>query len=814
MGDAPQLIATGKTFDPVVDGTQTLTSRHEFVLGSSSIQTQRWPTTSATSSNVSWNVQSPAQSVYISRRVTVSGALGFTANLTLKQNCGNDPMGRFLTNPATSEQTMPAAMMGTYIGTWSVPPSWSLPGFSIQGGTFACIGSAVPGATYPGFINGNGLVGTGISMFNLGALTLGTGSMGWTTNTGGTLGSGPSGTSATNLQSCRTLTILMTGRNLASTAFPFNSSIQSGVVQVNSQVISTTNIQSLAAQKKIIGWNDELRNLATACPSAPDAYDIPTTTMAMGATSGGEDMVPGFIPNGAYNNITFYSDPNFMYPLGPCVSYATAPTGTNGYYRTTADALGNIWQIDQAEIQGGPRLTLVSGTGLGTSGVLTAAGAGEVTFPVYFTVNIANEPLLLPPFTLSNDEPGLVNINQLGVRLQMADPSLQASCPVRIAPFDEEGQVFGAMNGGDNYGSCIIGMEKLAWSATKPIQNLTLNTDFLSPSQATPTPERALYPFVKWEPSITPVIVNLPAGSDIRSTTLTLPLVPDALVVFIDRGQAGLDITNINGGTSSSSATRTIMDRFRTAGTDCFAPITHLEVNWNNNGQILSSADAYDLHKRTYENGIHIPFPVFNGDAIAYTAPPNSANRIVYKGAGGPLLLVMGKDIATPLGYSGGVAGNFSLQVTVRSSAIGGPATSPFSLVVVPINTQWLVTRTGGLADLITSVSTPLQCISAPEPSVRTANVPRHLVGGGWLKNGFSKISSAAQSAAPYVMPLIKQYGPGLAAQVADSVHPGAGQLVRSALGRGGAQSGGGAQSAGGLLGGPGGKRFRVESAL
>ena len=146
---------------------------------------------------------------------------------------------------------------------------------------------------------------------------------------------------------------------------------------------------------------------------------------------------------------------------------------------------------------------------------------------------------------------------------------------------------------------------------------------------------------------------------------------------------------------------------------DLMLSIESLQIQWNNNPSLLATFNKQDLYRRTRENGLDLPWYMFNGnvsdvDATATAVQARTLFDVPKRRAtiGAPVLLALNKDIPVEPGVGAGVAGVYTLSVKATFKNQFPFTFSAFTFFVVPINSQYLVLNSGATSDVISTIAT------------------------------------------------------------------------------------------------------------
>jgi hypothetical protein len=641
--------------------------------------------------------------------------------------------------------------------------------------------------------------------------------------------------------SCTTFALLSEGRNIATTSFPFNSLVNNSRVTINQTTFSTPTSQIITAQKKLVGWNTELRQ-AVECPSAPEAFLQSFQGGALSSVAGYGGITQSWTPNGSYGSIVFCN------ANGDPLSAPNSPTQCTQAFQ---DPAGNIWR-QYTDENGGLILVLWSSgagavsTNCGPNTHPSLSGGTQFTFPVYMQLQV-NEPLLAEPFKLTNGDTGFVNVNQIGVQLNMGTPGTRPANIFRSSLLDTYGSLFGQVsplvgnninapggqgqaywtnNGGLNLANNIGLYNNSNFQLTGYMTGVNggnpfdvqLQGEYLSGPVGAATPARAIYDFPHW--TIAPTTIPAVSGGasfTATSSLLTLDTVPDALVIWCD----GFGTQAPGVGAQETSC----------ALGDAMFSLQSVQVNWNNAGPQLIAATPSDLWRRSYQNGVKAPYVLccpqrtmgsagsvgrggysISGACIggmltelgtfgAYSETESASSDGYIDScnvAGVPCVLLMNKDIVCPPGLAGGAAGSYSLQVTGTFFNQSDYSFTRCIFNVAAVNTQYMTLTAGGMGSVIRTVADQTMVASAPIDEMSSAS-GRQLVGGGWFDDAKNKGLAMAKKAASKlladnrdkIVSLAQQHGGSVGSALAGHAADAASRYLGSG-GRGPSTSGGG----------------------
>jgi len=477
--------------------------------------------------------------------------------------------------------------------------------------------------------------------------------------------------------------VLMTMGEVALAAFPshqcvaqMTATINDATVTVNTQDVlnQVLRLQDLAAHRK-----------QRTCPTMLDRYAV-EQGVGYGSSTGvfpnsplagfGEAFDSDIVPNGAWSQ----------------------------FYFCNADGS-----------------TTVSGTNLNAVGLPINTGSGTAQ-TVYIRWQ-STEKLLLPPFIFGDSfelSTGLFGVQNFQVQMNMTSTPSRA---IRVA-----NQYIGRSVGT----TTVASIAAPAWVtgisgsyAPYPIQP-ALSVQFLTPALDVPLPPKSIVPYMEFPRYITTgmsaiatTLGKAPTSSKgivsgatvLQSNTITLPNIPDLLMIYLKPAIA--DATMFGTGTGTSGVPYTSgPTTWNSTIADFTLPVQGISVNFDNFSGLLANHTQYQLYKMSIENGLQMSFPAWSGetrDAVSASASPFVST------VGGPLVLRPGRDFALQAGQAPGLVGNFTLQfsITVGNQFSSDILAGGVNLYVVPISSGFFETIKGS-SRIIKGVLTEQDILSAP----------------------------------------------------------------------------------------------------
>ena len=316
--------------------------------------------------------------------------------------------------------------------------------------------------------------------------------------------------------------------------------------------------------------------------------------------------------------------------------YDVVPADT--YFNSPVGSYGSAYSTDEVPCGAWGDLSFYIPTVPGTAGAITvdsvtglpkapnpaglSAGAKTIVFGVQWTTA---EKLVLPPFIFADEDElstGLFGVQNMQFTMNFNSPARS----LRFTPGGFPGTVNPA------------GPFSVAWDGSSPFTLAQIQVQFLTPSLDVPLPAKSIVPWMEFPRYISPVqVIELGQNTNVQSQTITLPMIPDLLVMFVKPQSYTLP-----GGVLDPSQS------------DWVLPISNISLSFDNFSGLLSNHSQYELYKMSVNNGLEMDWDEWSGQAWA-----NGAKTPL---VGGPLVLRPGRDFALSSGQAPGLIGNFTLQ--------------------------------------------------------------------------------------------------------------------------------------------------------
>lgn len=582
-------------------------------------------------------------------------------------------------------------------------------------------------------------------------------------------------------------------------AFPLNSLCSTTTATIND---TTSVINSQDVLKEVLRLCDYKKNrLQRTCPTMLDKYQCYDD--GFGAVNS---------PLSGYASLTDYAEPqNGQFPQ-VCFTTVTGGVPTEGaYYLAGAPYNGTgaqpttgvagVYQI----INGLPCLAIGSSSGV---------CLGPYTFCIKFT---STEKIVLSPFTFSDVhewDTGLFGINniQLIMNLQSA-ARLTRFSGMRFATPPQAGTAAAGTTQALVSGISSVTTAYNSQAGSGSFERSVVNVQFLTPSLDVPLPPKSVVPYMEFPRYIT----NYSAGAvaagasvQIQSQTITLPQIPDLLVIYVK-----------NGLTAGNYA-----DSYMPISSRWNGVANPLSVNFDNFSGLLSSQTTEQLYAMSIKNGLDMDWATWSGQAyVGQAAVPTSASALytnpVFGGnnagasavtqggsvpswgavagngkgvvplVGSILVLKPSQDITLQTGQAPSLVGNFTLQFNINVYNNAGVDVTP-QLYVITANSGYFESIRGS-SRIIKGVLSEQDIIGAAlAPTATTQELHRYVGGAGFMESLGNILGKVKEPA----LDLLGKLGAAAGQEAQEQLLP----MIRQKFGFGGARSGGmsGGEASGG----------------
>jgi hypothetical protein len=457
--------------------------------------------------------------------------------------------------------------------------------------------------------------------------------------------------------------------------FPITQSVSTLQSTINDQSLSI-NMADVLPQVLRLADLSKTRMQRT-CPTMLDRYyDVESAATYANSPVGGWDKAfsSDEVPNGGWDTLSFY-----------------APT--------VAGSAGAI---------------VLGANGLPYPPVTKTAGGLSLRVGVRFRTV---EKLVLPPFIFADEHQlstGLFGVQNMQFTANFNQPGRS----LRIVPASGR-------------------TPTVEWDSSapqtangSPFSTAKIQVQFLTPSLDVPLPAKSIVPWMEFPRYISPVasyqVSSGGTNADLQSQTITLPLIPDLLVIYVKPQSYKYP---------SSSPAAGQLDPTQC---DWSLPIAKISLSFDNFSGLLSNHTQEELYKMSVNNGLVMDWDAWSGSAWA----AGEKTALV----GGPLVLRPGRDFALSTGQACGLVGNFTLQynLTCSSPNTSAALANGVSIYTVTANSGFFETIKGS-SRILRGVVTEQDILAAPvsEP----AQSMERMVGAaksahmGLKKSGMSEYS-------------------------------------------------------------------------
>ena len=488
--------------------------------------------------------------------------------------------------------------------------------------------------------------------------------------------------------------IVQAGRDFGLCAFPLNSLCSTLTATIND---TTVVMNSQDVLKEVLRLTDYKKNrVQRTCPTYLDRYA--SYDDAFGSINnpiGGFENQTDYAetPNGAFTGVQFVNPVTGAVLTG---TTAVAATGGNPTAYTT------------------------------TNGVPVFAAADPASTYLIGIQFRSTEKLVLSPFVFGDVhewDTGLFGINNIQLICNLQAPSRLIRSTTR------NGRTIAA----PTYGPT-------------PFSGSVVNVQFLTPSLDVPLPPKSVVPYMEFPRYITQASQPIAAGSvgQIQSQTITLPQIPDLLIVYAKPSNSAY----LNG---AGAVDTTQGDWYFPIATAVDGARNPLSINFDNFSGLLSSQTAEQLYAMSIKNGLEMDWDSWSG--LGRSVAPNAtgsqagAGTIAFSGnaqgqiplTGGFLVLKPSQDLALQNGQAPSLVGNFTLQLNVQIKNNLSTQQTP-QLYIIAANSGFFESIRGS-SRVIKGVLSEQDIIGAP--MVATSDQLTRYVGGGFMSSLATALNKA-----------------------------------------------------------------------
>jgi hypothetical protein len=241
----------------------------------------------------------------------------------------------------------------------------------------------------------------------------------------------------------------------------------------------------------------------------------------------------------------------------------------------------------------------------------------------------------------------------------------------------------------------------------------------------------------------------IPAGSSqqLQSQTITLPQIPDLLIIYAKLDNSTGNTYNQTDGDYLFPVANQQVDNVRN-------PIS---VNFDNFSGLLSSHTAEQLYSMSVKNGLDMDWETWSGIASAASGSYGQTAVAGVQGAasrqqgqriplvGGPLVLKPSQDLTLQNGQAPSLVGNFTLQFNITLANRTADAHS-VQLYVITANSGFFESIRGS-SRIIKGVLSEQDVLTAPVAACGTRADLERLVGAGTGGLSFGSLSNILSKA-------------------------------------------------------------------
>ena len=583
--------------------------------------------------------------------------------------------------------------------------------------------------------------------------------------------------------------LVVPGVDFALTAFPLNSLCSTTTATIND---TTSVINTQDVLKEVLRLTDYKKNrLQRTCPTMldkyqcyDDAYGMPNCPLNGYGTAMDYDGVQ----NGAFGQIVFTD--SLGRPLVDGHYYVNGvETPSSGAQPATQTA--GLYQC----VNGLPCC----------AGSAAAMGSpdGGTSFTIYYQWT-STEKIVLSPFTFSDVhewDTGLFGINNIQLIMNLQSPARIVRYSGMRWNIGAQSYAAGTTRGLEPAGS--LGSTQFATAS--PFLKSVVNVQFLTPSLDVPLPPKSVVPYMEFPRYITTAGAQIPIGQpqQIQSQTITLPQIPDLLIVYV---KGVLPDSSTNGANNTN-----IGDFYLPIASRAWGGVANpLSVNFDNFSGLLSSHTAEELYAMSVKNGLDQDWLSWTGSAfggqnlagqptvslgglgsqLAGFKPPQAVSGAQSSLVGSILVLKPSQDITLQTGQAPSLVGNFTLQFNLTVYNNTGQLVQP-QLFVITANSGFFESIRGS-SRIIKGVLSEQDIIGAPLAPTATRQELCRYVGGSGLLGSLGNILSKVKGPA---LELLKEAGMAAGKELLH--HGTAFAKKKLGLGMSGGDASGGAMSGG-----------------
>lgn len=542
--------------------------------------------------------------------------------------------------------------------------------------------------------------------------------------------------------------LVVPGRDFALCALPLNQLCSTLSATIND---TTTVINSQDVLREVLRLADYKKN--RMCRTAPTMLDkFANYDDAFGCLAnpnGGYDAMLDYDnqPNGAYPNLFFMAS-NGIDKLGSSASLLVpAYVGAKHAAVNGVPVAAAQWQSAPAYVAGNivmyngnvwrALVDVAAASGAPAAGATWADLGSNGSYTIYIQWR-TTEPVVLSPFVFSDEyewDTGLFGLNNIQLIMNLVpNPQRVLRCCTRAGR--------------------TIPIANIAYNpAVQAFQESVVNMQFLTPSLDVPLPPKSVVPYMEFPRYITSSGVAIAANAvgQIISQTITLPCIPDLLIIYAKPNYSapGVSIASTDAdfyfplASSSNSTTR-----------------NPLSINFDNFSGLLSSTTTEQLFLMSQHNGLEMDYDTFMGQSRSAGGSYGAGGAVagqrqqgqLIPTVGSILVLKPGQDLTLQSGQAPSLVGNFTLQFNLSIFNNTNISQTP-QLYVITANSGFFESIRGS-SRVIKGVLSEQDILSAPLAPMAVRCELNRMVGGfsfGALGNILSKARDIYNQTKPLV---------------------------------------------------------------
>lgn len=401
---------------------------------------------------------------------------------------------------------------------------------------------------------------------------------------------------------------------------------------------------------------------------------------------------------------------------------------TNGSWANVVftDSGGTVLSGNTSYTFNGKVIDVQDGVPISTATPITGVVNGS--YSVFLRVRTC-EKLSLSPFIFANEhgeDTGLFGINNIQLVMNMRDPNRALRLRNSFVGTTEKVYMTGTSVA---FPSVYTGppVSYNTGVASGPFSDSQVHVQFLTPSLSIPLPPKSSVPYLEFPRYITQVSAAIPPGqsSPLVSQTITLPQIPDLLIIYVKALRDPADANLLHDPTLPQFGSGYLPVLSSVNGSRSVAP---LSVNFDNFAGLLSSHTAEQLYAMSVRNGLEMDWNTWSGRGRVNTGAVGGTASTV----GGFLVLKPGVDITLSEGQAPSLVGNFTLQFNL--SVLNTYAFSVLPQIYVITANSGFFESIRGSSRIIKGVLSEQDIIAAPLAPAGTLAGLARMVGGKMMR--------------------------------------------------------------------------------